>query len=468
MPLFTFFKVVSENDLHAARQMLAVDHGLATTGALWAANTYEMAQLLVVHGAILKTEDIWRNMESDPLCLAADLGNLDVVRALLEGGFMVELRHLTPAVRNADAEMVRLLLQHRDSSSGPWQIPAPIWDPLGYALHWALRSTCDGESILHTVRELVASAAFRRDEWERDREREVQRIGLSLLKDKFGVKGCCCAKIFPRDRGAVFKEIKAMLLTGQDHSGKGLTCPLPVKRREPVLLGPQSWWARAVLTRPLPSRKPDETFVCWDHSTNPPREVELQEPCPCLCCSTYPQLRVRLEAALLDWGVDVNAGDPQAPLRTDCYGGYTALHRAAGEWDAPMVRLLLSRGADANARRQCGLKPLMEACRLHGAENSAGVEVVQMLVNARADVKGSGMLIFAFSNCTHKNHLPALRGIAQVLLEAGASPKEYVHWGEERQGPGNLLDENFPGYPDDTETVEHIRALKALLRERGG
>jgi len=82
-------------------------------------------------------------------------------------------------------------------------------------------------------------------------------------------------------------------------------------------------------------------------------------------------------AALLDAGADINA--------TDLYG--TALHRAAANGQSEVVKLLLARKADANAKmhygRHKGATPLFDAAR------SGNTEVVRLLISAGALVNAA-------------------------------------------------------------------------------
>jgi ankyrin repeat protein len=78
---------------------------------------------------------------------------------------------------------------------------------------------------------------------------------------------------------------------------------------------------------------------------------------------------------LLAQGVDVNAPDLRAPL----FDGATALTVAAERGLAGMVQLLLSHGANVNARSATGWTALMRAC------NADQFECARLLLDAGAD-----------------------------------------------------------------------------------
>lgn len=96
----------------------------------------------------------------------------------------------------------------------------------------------------------------------------------------------------------------------------------------------------------------------------------------------------------------------------------TALIIAAGFHSDLVVRLLLDKGADINARNCYGNTALHEACR------SGVMEIVEMLLNAGADVnatnnKGSTPLHFYCLGDTENGELHTVSG-AKELIHSGA------------------------------------------------
>ena len=78
---------------------------------------------------------------------------------------------------------------------------------------------------------------------------------------------------------------------------------------------------------------------------------------------------------LLAEGADINAPDPRTPF----FDGETVLISAANRGRADLVRLLLSNGAEVNARSASGWTALMRAC------NGGRVDCVRLLLDAGAD-----------------------------------------------------------------------------------
>jgi uncharacterized protein len=79
---------------------------------------------------------------------------------------------------------------------------------------------------------------------------------------------------------------------------------------------------------------------------------------------------------LLDHGADVNAASKNAQQ-------VTPLHAAVARHNAAMVRELLKRGADANARQAGGFTPL------HGAAYHGDREISALLIEHGADPRGT-------------------------------------------------------------------------------
>jgi ankyrin repeat protein len=114
---------------------------------------------------------------------------------------------------------------------------------------------------------------------------------------------------------------------------------------------------------------------------------------------------IEIVKLLLSSGADVNASTPS---------GTTALLLAAPKGNAALVKLLLDHGAQVNARNERGFTPLMQA----GASDSKNVEVVRLLIAARADVKAKttdGETVLAWASKLGQT------AIVKALKEAGAS-----------------------------------------------
>jgi uncharacterized protein len=80
-------------------------------------------------------------------------------------------------------------------------------------------------------------------------------------------------------------------------------------------------------------------------------------------------------ADLLAGGADINAPDPRTPF----FDGQTVLISAASRGRADLLRWLLGRGADVNARSASGWTALMRAC------NASHTEAARILLDAGAN-----------------------------------------------------------------------------------
>ena len=102
---------------------------------------------------------------------------------------------------------------------------------------------------------------------------------------------------------------------------------------------------------------------------------------------------------LISEGADVNARSRS---------GWTPLMYAASNSNLEIVQLLLEKGADVNARNTAGWTPL-----LHAAQFSSS-EIVELLIEKGADVNARGTLgMTPLSVCSHD-------AVKQLLKAAGA------------------------------------------------
>lgn len=152
--------------------------------------------------------------------------------------------------------------------------------------------------------------------------------------------------------------------------------------------------------------------------------------------------------------------DHGAPLDTIEGKGSTLLHRAARGGNPELIRLLLARGLDVNARDDYGDTPLTDSVWC------TRPEAIDVLIEAGADVNAQG------SNESTALHLAAGSGRANVvskLLAAGADPTIVNIYGETpldkvRKRTKRLLEaETVPALRDQFEEKDI-----ALARKRFG
>jgi cytohesin len=203
--------------------------------------------------------------------------------------------------------------------------------------------------------------------------------------------------------------------------------------------------------QPLPNISAQATLTTDDEDQEIRRNQAMMQNSPDLINSpngNHPLIRaadagwLKVAAFLLDHGADVNAaagGERPNPF------GRTALHHAAAFGNKAMVELLLSRGAEVNAKGDDGRTPL------YLATERGFQAIVEVLLANKADV-----------NVSDKNtgitplHLAAESGrvkIIQLLLAAGANPNA-----ENNQGRTPL---SFAAGSGSPESVEMLLAAKA-------
>jgi ankyrin repeat protein len=207
----------------------------------------------------------------------------------------------------------------------------------------------------------------------------------------------------------------------------------------------------AVSSQPADRPEPPATAPADDEDQEIRRNQAMMQNSPDLINSpngNHPLIRaadagwLKVAAFLLDHGADVNAaagGEGPNPF------GRTALHHAAAFGNKAMVELLLSRGAEVNAKGDDGRTPL------YLATERGFQAIVEVLLANKADVNVSYRL-----TGNTPIHLAANRGrtrIVQLLLAAGANPNV-----EDGNGRMPL---SFAVESGSTEIVRILLAAKA-------
>ncbi|MEL5957446.1 ankyrin repeat domain-containing protein [Streptomyces sp. CLV115] len=109
---------------------------------------------------------------------------------------------------------------------------------------------------------------------------------------------------------------------------------------------------------------------------------------------------------LLADGAEIDAPDPRSPF----FDGQTALISAANNGLGDMVRLLLSAGADINARSASGWTALMRAC------NADRLDCARVLLDAGAEVGARNGEGYSALGRTRTTNVELMR----LLVERGA------------------------------------------------
>lgn len=230
--------------------------------------------------------------------------------------------------------------------------------------------------------------------------------------------------------------------------------------------------------QPLPNISAQATLTTDDEDQEIRRNQAMMQNSPDLINSpngNHPLIRaadagwLKVAAFLLDHGADVNAaagGERPNPF------GRTALHHAAAFGNKAMVELLLSRGAEVNAKGDDGRTPL------YLATERGFQAIVEVLLANKADV-----------NVSDKNtgitplHLAAESGrvkIIQLLLAAGANPNAENNQGRtpfhgadpnvrnnNGQTPLDVIKDKMAQSNIDSGARASLTEIAALLRSHG-
>ena len=152
-------------------------------------------------------------------------------------------------------------------------------------------------------------------------------------------------------------------------------------------------------------------------------------------------------------------------------GGEQAIHRAAHWGRVEVVRLLLARGADPEAKTGADWRPL------HYAAVRKDAEVVKLLLSKWVDVEACDVLGWHPLHCAARNDNGE---VLELLLEYGADPRFHNHEGkkpremckkkETRAMLQKAEDEwNDPAARERKALAEHLRRQRKLgaLRPKG-
>jgi len=228
--------------------------------------------------------------------------------------------------------------------------------------------------------------------------------------------------------------------------GAGLGCRSDVERRRPAPVA--STTAPVTRTAEPPSNTPATTRAVRAVGTQLMHAIIRRDP------------RV---LDMIAGGADVNdrGGDRSTPLY------YAAFPRPNGRSTLPVVKALVERGADVNARCIGGFTPLHAACQGGPPDVVAYLISKGADVNAKDDVGITPLHVIAAQEgdaATRADRIAVIRclvahGAALNPVDSdGRTPRDRARWVREAPPP----EEAFPGDPGGSSAAD------ALLRELGG
>ena len=185
------------------------------------------------------------------------------------------------------------------------------------------------------------------------------------------------------------------------------------------------------------------------------------------------QRKVQLVEALLDHGADVNAVSTKDPPRYGVYRYYgrtvgaTPLVYAAMADDAPMMRLLLARGANPVVATKDGVTPLHAAAgygrgatwREVSVTEEMAIEAVQLALSVGNDINAADSI---GETSVHHATSANLPGVVRLLAAKGAKLNVKNKYGATPLD--SALGQNLP---PGTAIVEERPVVAGVLRELG-